>query len=157
MSKKPAPIQPVFIDYNKDIAKSNLSNGIPVIYNANKENATFDLYYTFDMGSNNNKLIPIALDYLKYLGTNKYNPAQLQEEFYKLACSFDVIAKEEQTYLTLTGLSDNFTKALDLFEHTLANVQANQEALDNLVQDMIKQREDAKLNKGVILRKGLVN
>jgi predicted Zn-dependent peptidase len=157
MNKKPAPIQPVFIDFNKDITKANLSNGISVVYNANKENATFDLYYTFDMGSNNNKMIPIALDYLKYLGTSKYTPAQLQEEFYKLACSFDVITREEQTFLSLSGLSDNFTKALDLFEHMLANVQANQDALNNLVGDMIKQREDAKLNKGVILRKGLVN
>ncbi|HXU26844.1 MAG TPA: insulinase family protein [Bacteroidia bacterium] len=157
MNKKPAPIQPVFIDYNKDITKANLSNGISVVYNANKENATFDLYYTFDMGSNNNKMIPIALEYLKYLGTSKYTPAQLQEEFYKLACSFDVITREEQTFLSLSGLSDNFTKALDLFEHMLANVQPNQEALTNLVGDMIKQREDAKLNKGVILRKGLVN
>jgi predicted Zn-dependent peptidase len=157
MAKKPAPIQPLFIDYNKDITKANLSNGISVVYNANKENATFDLYYTFDMGSNNNKLLPIALEYLKYLGTSKYTPAQLQEEFYKLACSFDVVSREEQTFLSLSGLSDNFTKALDLFEHTLANVQPNQEALTNLVGDMIKQREDAKLNKGVILRKGLVN
>src|ERR1700757_2145676 len=157
MNKKPAPIQPVFIDYTKDITKANLSNGISVVYNANKENATFDLYYTFDMGSNNNKMIPVALEYLKYLGTSKYTPAQLQEEFYKLACSFDVIARDEQTFLSLSGLSDNFTKALDLFEHMLANVQANQEALNNLVGDMIKQREDAKLNKGVILRKGLVN
>ena len=157
MNKKPAPIQPVFIDYTKDITKANLSNGISVVYNANKENATFDLYYTFDMGSNNNKMIPIALEYLKYLGTSKYTPAQLQEEFYKLACSFDVITREEQTFLSLNGLSDNFTKSLDLFEHMLANVQANQEALNNLVGDMIKQREDAKLNKGVILRKGLVN
>jgi predicted Zn-dependent peptidase len=157
MNKKPSPIQPVFIDYNKDITKATLSNGISVVYNANKENATFDLYYTFDMGSNNNKMLPIALEYLKYLGTSKYTPAQLQEEFYKLACSFDVVSKEEQTYLSLSGLSDNFTKALDLFEHTLANVQPNQEALNNLVGDMIKQREDAKLNKGVILQKGLSN
>ena len=157
MNKKPAPIQPVFIDFNKDITKANLSNNIPVVYNANKENATFDLYYTFDIGSNNNKMLPIALAYLKYLGTSKYTPAQLQEEFYKLACSFDVVSQEEQTYLSLTGLSDNFTKALDLFEHTLANVQPNQEALNNLIQDNIKEREDAKLNKGVILRKGLSN
>ena len=157
MNKKPEPIQPKFIDYDKDITKTTLSNNIPLIYNANKENATFDLYYTFEMGSVHNKLLPIALEYLKYLGTTKYNPAQLQEEFYKLACSFDVISREEQTFLTLTGLSDNFTKALDLFEHTLSNVQPNQEALNNLVLDLIKQREDAKLNKSVILRRGLYN
>jgi predicted Zn-dependent peptidase len=157
MIKKPAPIQPVFIDYNKDIAKATLSNNVPLIYNTNKENGTFDMYYLFDMGSNNNKMLPIAMDYLKYLGTSKYTPAQLQEEFYKLACSFDVVAQEDQTYLSLSGLSDNFTKALDLFEHTLANVQPNQEALDNLIQDNIKQREDAKLDKATILRRGLSN
>ncbi len=167
MANKPEPIQPVFINYDKDIAQTSLSNNIPVLYNANKENATFDLYYTFDMGSNNNRLLPIALQYLQYLGTNKYTPAQLQEEFYKLACSFDVTPHDEQTFrlfnpdeqtlLTLSGLSDNFTKALDLFEHTLANVQVNQTALDNLIQDMIKQRNDAKLNKGIILRRGLAN
>ncbi len=157
MIKKPAPIQPVFIDFNKDITKGNLSNNIPIIYSQNKENATFDLYYTFDIGSNNNKMLPIALEYLKYLGTDKYTPAQLQEEFYKLACSFDVVSQEDQTYLSLNGLSDNFTKAVGLFEHTLANVQPNQEALNNLIQDNIKQREDAKLDKGIILRKGLSN
>ncbi|MHB8261023.1 MAG: M16 family metallopeptidase [Bacteroidia bacterium] len=167
MLNKPEPIQPVFIDFDKDIAKANLSNNISVLYNANKENATFDLYYTFDMGSNNNRLLPIALQYLQYLGTNKYTPAQLQEEFYKLACSFDVTPHDEQTFrvfnpqeqtlLTLSGLSDNFTKALDLFEHTLANVQPNQEALDNLIQDMIKQRGDDKLSKRIILQKGLAN
>jgi predicted Zn-dependent peptidase len=157
MNSKPAPIEPVFIDFNKDITKTSLSNNVPLIYNQNKENATFDLYYLFDMGSNNNKLLPIAMDYLKYLGTTKYTPAQLQEEFYKLACSFDVDCNDEQTFLSLTGLSDNYTKALDLFEHTLANVQPNQEALDNLISDLIKQREDAKLNKDVILRRGLAN
>ena len=167
MANKPEPIQPMFIDYDKDIAKTNLANNIPVLYNANKENATFDLYYTFDMGSNNNRMLPIALNYLQYLGTNKYTPAQLQEEFYKLACSFDVTPHDEQTFrlfnpeeqtlLTLSGLSENFAKALDLFEHTLANVQVNQEALDNLILDMIKQRNDAKLNKAIILRKGLAN
>ena len=157
MNKQPEPIQPVFIDFDKDIAKASLSNNVPIIYSTNKENATFNLYYMFDIGSNNNKALPIAMEYLKYLGTSKYTPAQLQEEFYKLACSFDVVSREEQTYLSLNGLSDNFIKALDLFEHTLANVQPNQEALDNLMQDMIKQREDAKLNKGIILRRGLLN
>jgi len=102
-------------------------------------------------------MLPIALAYLKYLGTSKYTPAKLQEEFYKLACSFDVVSQEEQTYLLLNGLSDNFTKALDLFEHTLANVQPNQDALNNLIKDNIKEREDAKLDKATILRRGLSN
>lgn len=157
MEKKPAEIAPVFIDYNKDIHKAALKNGIAVMHNTNNENATFEMYYTFDMGSNNNRLIPIAIEYSKYLGTDKYNAAELQQEFYKLACSFDAFSGEDQTALILTGLSDNFGKALDLLEQFLAKAKPDQAALDNLVNDLIKQRNDAKLNKRMILQKGLVN
>lgn len=157
MAKKPTEIAPVFIDYNKDITKTALKNGTQVLYNENKENATFEMYYTFDMGSNNNRLLPVAIEYSKYLGSDKYNAAQLQQEFYKLACSFDVFASEEQTWLMLTGLSENYNKALDLLEDFLRHPKADKEALDNLVGDLIKQRSDAKLSKRIILQKGLVN
>jgi predicted Zn-dependent peptidase len=157
IEKKPEPIAPVFVDYDKDITHLGLKNGTPILYNENKENATFEMYYTFDMGSNNNKLLPIAMEYLKYLGTDTYTPAKLQEEFYKLACSFDVFSSDDQTWLMLTGLSENFNKALELLEHTLGKVKPEKEALDNLVSDMIKQRNDAKLNKRMILQRGLLN
>jgi predicted Zn-dependent peptidase len=157
MDKKPVEIAPVFADFNKDITHSALKNGTPVLYTENKENATFDLYFTFDMGSNSNRLVPIAMEYLKYLGTDKYSPSKLQEEFYKLACSFDVFSSEDQTWMMLTGLSENFPKALELFEHFLQKAQPNQEALDNLIGDIQKQRTDAKLSKRTILQRGLLN
>ncbi|MBL7882714.1 MAG: insulinase family protein, partial [Bacteroidia bacterium] len=37
-------IEPVFIDYN-NIKKFNVRNNIPVLYNVNDENKTFDMYY----------------------------------------------------------------------------------------------------------------
>ncbi len=157
MEKKPAEIAPQFVDFNKDIARANLKNGITVLHNANNENATFEMYYTFDMGSSNNRLLPIAIEYSKYLGTDKYNPAQLQQEFYKLACSFDAFSTEDQTGLILSGLSENFPKALELMEELLAKAKPDQEALNALIDDQIKQRNDAKLNKRAILNRGLVN
>ncbi|HXB41395.1 MAG TPA: insulinase family protein [Bacteroidia bacterium] len=157
MANKPAEIAPVFLNFDKDITKTNLKNGTTVLHAANIENATFEMYYTFNMGSNNNKLLPIAIEYAKYIGTDKYNAAKLQEEFYKLACSFDAFSTEDQTALTLTGLSDNFGKAIDLLEQFLTNAKPDQQALDNLINDLIKQRNDAKLSKRTILQKGLVN
>jgi len=157
MANKPADIAPVFLDFEKDITKVNLKNGLSVLHNANKENATFEMYYMFDMGSNNDRLLPIAIEYAKYLGTDKYDAAQLQQEFYKLACSFDAFSGEEQTAMILSGLSENFTKALDLLEHFLTNAKPDQQALDNLISDLIKQRNDAKLSKRVILQRALVS
>ncbi len=157
MANKPAEIAPVFLDFDKDVTKTNLKNGITVLHSANTENATFEMYYTFNMGSNSNKLLPIAIEYSKYLGTDKHNAAQLQQEFYKLACSFDAFSTEDQTALILSGLSDNFNKAIELLEQFLAHAKPDQQALDNLINDLIKQRNDAKLSKRVILQRGLVN
>jgi predicted Zn-dependent peptidase len=148
-------IEPVFLDYTKDIQKIKLTNNIPVLYNANTENKTFDMYYVLDMGTNNNKKLDVAVNYLKYLGTKTHTAAELQQEFYKLGCSFDVYAGEEQIWVSLSGLTENIEKATKLFEDLLANAQPNDEALKNVVSDILKKRDDAKLNKGEILYGGL--
>ncbi len=151
------PIEPAFIDYEKDIAKFTIKSNIPVLYYKNSENSTFDMYYVFDMGSNNDKVLPIAIEYLPFLGTAELSSKQVQEEFYKLGCSFNVFNSADQVYVSLSGLSENADKAIDLFENLLNNPKADDEALENLIADKLKEREDAKLNKGVILRQGLVS
>ena len=88
-------IEPVFIDYNKDIQKISLKNNIPLLYTANTENKTFEMFYILDMGTNNNNKLDVAVNYLKYLGTKDLSAAALQQEFYKLGCSFDVYAGDK--------------------------------------------------------------
>jgi predicted Zn-dependent peptidase len=151
------PIEPVFIDYAKDIRKLNAKNNIPVLYNANTENKTFALYYIFNMGSNNERKLGIAIDYLKYLGTDKLSAADLQQEFYKLGVNFGVYSSEDETWVSMGGLTENFEKAIKLFEDLLANAQPNEEALKSLVSDYLKKRQDAKLNKNEILFNALSN
>jgi len=143
-AQKTEPIEPVFLDYAKDIVSFNIKDDIHVNYLKNAENPTFSLYYLFDMGSNHNKKLGIALSYLKYLGTSKLTPAQVQQEFYKTGCSFDVSTSEDQVYVTLSGLSENMEKGLALFETLLSDAQPNTEALANLIDDLIKKRGDNK-------------
>jgi len=90
ISRKPAEINPVFVDYDKDIKKFKIEDSIQVLYNENKEDKTFNLYYVFDMGNNNDKKLANAINYLQFLGTSKLTPAQVQQEFYKAGCSFGV-------------------------------------------------------------------
>lgn len=132
ITKKVADIQPVFIDYNTDIKKFNIKNNIQVLYTPNTENKTFAMYYAFDMGSNQNKKLEIAINYLKYLGTKDLTAAQVQEEFYKLGCSYSVNAGEDQILISIAGLTENIEKATKLLENLLANAQPNEEALKAL-------------------------
>lgn len=152
LNKEVAPIQPVFLDYNKDIKKFNIKNNIQVIYTPNTENKTFAMFYLFDMGTNQNKKLKIAIDYLPYLGTKDLTPAQVQEEFFKLGCSYGVSVTDEQAWVSINGLTENSEKATKLLENLLANAQPNDEALKGLVSDIQKSRADAKLNKGEIMK-----
>jgi predicted Zn-dependent peptidase len=150
-------IQPKFLDYSKDIQQFSVRKNIPVFYNQNTEDKTFSLYFLLDMGSNHNKKLPIAIQYLPFLGTSKYSPEQLQQEFYKLACSFGVFNSDDQVYVFLNGLTENSEKALELFESLLNDAKPNPTALTNLAGDIIKKRSDAKLDKNTILWEGMFN
>lgn len=144
-------IQPRFLDYDKDIKQTTLKNGIKVRSVKNESNDLFTLYYVFDMGKFNNIKIDLALDYLPFLGTSKYTPAEVQQEFYKIGCDFDVFGGDERVYVYMDGLSENFEAGMKLFEHLLSDAQPQEEPLKNLISDELKDRADAKLSKSNIL------
>jgi predicted Zn-dependent peptidase len=140
------PIEPVFLDYDKDLSKLTVKNALPLLYKQNTTNPLFSLYYVFEMGNNHNKSLGTAFSYLNYLGTSTKTAEEIKSELYKLACSFSVQATNERVYVYISGLSDNFDKALAIMEERLADSKADAEAYNNLVVDVLKSRADAKLN-----------
>lgn len=156
-SMKSENIPAKFCDFKNDIQHTQLKKGVQVDYIKNELNKTFSLSYIFDMGTDNNKLLGLAFDYLPYIGTDKYSAAQLKQEFYKLGLSFSVNSSRDQVYVTLSGLEENLEAGVKLFEHLLANAKPDQQVYDVMVQDILKKRMDAKLDKGTILWSGLLN
>ncbi|MFN4082950.1 MAG: M16 family metallopeptidase [Bacteroidia bacterium] len=155
-SMKVPPIQPRFINFEKEITLTTLGN-VPVYYIKNTNNALFSLYYVLDMGKFNDLKLPIAVNLLQFLGTDKYTPEQISMEFFNLACDYGVNVGNEQVYVYLSGLTENFDKALQLFEHLLLNAKPDQNALNSLVERTLKSRADSKKNKGVIFWQALQN
>lgn len=157
LAKPTAPVEPVFLDFKRDIEQTALKNGIPVFYKRNEENELFEMTYILNMGTTAEKKLGVALPYLEYLGTSKLTPNQIKEEFYKLGCSFSASASEDEVYVRLSGLQENFAKALELFESLLADAQPDPTALANLVQDILKSRANQKLNKSIILNRAMAS
>lgn len=145
-----APIAPVWLDFEKDIAKNKLG-AADVLSVKNTDNSLFRLYYYFDSGKWNNKLLPLAAEYLEYLGTKDKSPEAISKEFYKLASSFDVNAGNEETYVTLEGLNENFSRTAALFEDLIRNCRPDQEAMNAYKTRLKKARANAKQNKGTIM------
>ncbi len=152
-----AEMQPVFVDYTHDINRMALSNGVEVLYLPNTENDLFQLYYVFDMGKRNDLKLQVAINYLKYLGTNTKSAEQLSKEFFNLGCQFNISSGDEQVWVSLTGLRESLEPALQLFENLLANAKPDEKALNDMVAQDLKIRADDKLDKRRILYGGLYN
>lgn len=143
------PISPVWLDYKKDLKRAMAGNA-EVLYVQNKDNSIFNLYYYFDMGTWNNKLLSLALQYLQYIGTDKYSAEDITKQFYNIACSFSASAGSETTTISVTGLQENFGKAVALLEDLIRNCKADTAALSGLKNRLMKARANNKLNKNAI-------
>ena len=150
-------LNPIYDDYSREITIDSLKSGVKLYHVENKSNETFSLNYILEMGAYSDKEMAMAVEYLEYLGTDKYSANELQLELFKLGLYYDVYAAQERVYVTLSGLDESIEEGIQLFEHILANVQPDTIALENTILDKLKEREDAKLSKRSILYGGLLN
>lgn len=147
---KPLPnVQPQFLDYAKDIQRSTLGNA-EVLYVPNKENGLFRLTYRFDQGNWNDKLLGMAAQYIQFVGTDKMSAEDISKEFYNLACNFNIAVNNEETIVSISGLQENFDKAVSLFETLIRNAKPDEAALAGLKNRTEKSRLNNKLNKQAI-------
>lgn len=154
---KSPELKPQFIDYKTAIKSTKTENGIEVSYVNNPNNDIFNLNIIFDMGKDHDPMVSLAANYLDYLGTDKYSPDQLKQEFYKIGISYSVFSSNDRTYLSISGLKENLDAGLALLEELWDNAQPNQKAYDKYVESILKDRQDSKTQKGNILFSGLMS
>ena len=142
---KVEPIEPVFVDYEKSLSKFNV-NEIDVLYVHNRLNDLSELTYQFNIGKQNDPALEFAADYLEYLGTPTRSAEEIAQEMYQLACSFSISAGNVYTSIDIEGLSENIPAAMEIVEDLIYNAVPDEEILESLKEDMLKEREDAKLS-----------
>jgi zinc protease len=146
---------PMFVDFKEAITTDKIGGKVPVNYLHNDVNELYSMYYLFELGSFNDKLIPLAFDYLPYLGTNDMNAADVQKEMFKLGLGFRVFSSDDRSYIIVDGLEENFEEGVAFFENLLNNVVVDEKSYEEMVRGMLKKRSDKKLNKGQILFRGM--
>lgn len=148
-------IKPVWLDYQNDIQRAKAGN-LDLLAVQNKDNSLFRLYYRYEMGSWNNKLLPLAAQYLQFLGTGDKTAEDFSKAFYKLASSYSISAGSEITTISFNGLQENFNETVKLYENLLANCKPDEAALASLKARIKRSRENTKSNKSAIMQ-GLIS
>jgi predicted Zn-dependent peptidase len=141
---KVEPIQPQFVDYQRDLTVSTVKKGLPLLYKHNEENQLFTLTFRYDFGHEDDNRYDVATNYLDYVGTDKLSATDIKQQFYKLACNYSVSVNADNLTVSLSGLSENMSEALKLLEHVLQNAKGDKESYDQMVDLLLKERDDAK-------------
>ena len=140
------PIQPRFVDYEKDLNISKTGSDQPLYYVKNQTNGLFELVFYYDFGQSADRRFDVASDYFKLLGTDKLSAAEVRQKFYELACDCYVNVNAENISVGLYGLSENMEPAIALLQDMLQNAKVDKEAYNEMVNVTLKNRNDAKKN-----------
>ena len=143
---KVKPIEPKFVDFKKDLSFGQISDGIPFVYVKNTEKGSSVLDLRYEFGTDADLRYAYAAGYLGYLGTDSLTNEQLKQQFYKLACDYQVSVGQRNIDLIITGLSENIPEALRLFMHVIQCAKADNDAWQQYVALEEKNRIDSKAN-----------
>jgi predicted Zn-dependent peptidase len=147
-------IQPVFVDYGKDIRKDAV-NGVPLYYVRNPQNSLFTLTFLLKRGKAQDRMLDPALSYMTFAGTASRSATAISQEYFKLGCAFGYTVDDNETKITVSGLQEHFQEALVLTESYFRDLQADKEALGKYIGQEKVSREDLLNDKNAILQLGM--
>ena len=147
-TQKSAPLPKLdVIDFKKDFSILPMTNGDRLFYSNRPSpvNGTlFSLKIYVDAGSHHDPLLPLAIQYLDFLGTEKYDAKVLRREFYNNAVSFSFSCGDRRGSLNLSGFGSKMKRALELANHFLQNVKPDEKAWQDFVTRTMHDRAEVK-------------
>lgn len=143
-----APIEPVFVDYEKDLSKSEFKKGIEMIYKKNENNDIVNTTFRFNIGNSTDPALGFAFEYLSYLGTPTRSAEEFALEEYTIAGNHNFGVSDNVMTVAVNGLSENLGHMLDITEDLMLSAIPNEEILENLKQDELMARQMSKANQG---------
>ncbi len=142
------PIEPVFVDFDKDMSRSEFSKGIEMLYKQNENNDIVNVTFRFYTGKSTNPAISMAFDYLSYLGTPTHSASDLALKEYQLAGNHSFNVADNMFTFSVSGLAENMGQMLDLVEDLMLNAIPDNDILDNLKNDELMSRQMSKASQG---------
>jgi zinc protease len=150
-------IAPVFVDFNTAITRKKLREGVELNTIKTENSELFSAYYVVQAGKDNIRKMPLAVNYLPYVGTSKHTATELKQELYRYGLSTSVYSSDTRSYVYVSGLNRNLEKGIQLLEEIINSSLPDTAAYKEYAERIIKERNDAKLNQDNILFSGLWN
>lgn len=152
LAMKPVEVKVPFPDFKKEITKGKIGTN-ELLYVKNTENDIFSFYYVVPIGYKHKPALRVLEQYFGYAGASGYSAEQYDKELYKIACSVGFSVREEETFISLSGLNENLAAGYRLLKDKLKFLQSDETILTSVKELILKERDDAKKNPNAILGK----
>lgn len=136
-------IQPQFLDYDKDLSRSLLPNGVELLYRRNTADDLSSLVFIANKGTDQDPYLEFASDMLGYLGTSSLSTDEYQQALYREAAEAYVGSGANESEFFLYGLNESLPAAMALMEEHVLTAKPDDNVLKELVKDHIKAHNDA--------------
>ena len=136
-------IQPQFLDYDKDLSRSLLPNGVELLYRQNTADDLSSLVFIANKGTDQDPYLEFASDMLGYLGTSSLSTDEYQQALYREAAEAYVGSGANESEFFLYGLNESLPAAMALMEEHVLTAKPDDNVLKELVKDHIKAHNDA--------------
>ncbi len=122
-----------FVNFNNDVKLLKLKDKVNLYYSNNPINNIFSFTAKYGIGYYKNPLLEYSVKY-----TKKTASSQLNKEIEKLGCRYSFSDSEDYMTIYLTGLEENFEKAIELLNRIVNNAINNQNIDKKIFGDFIK-------------------
>lgn len=151
-SVKVQPIEPKWVDYNKDFKALSYAPGTVMYHTNNPINDIFGFSVSYDYGNKHYKGFCEVMDELNFAGTGNMTPEQVKEELFKMGVNLSYSCGDYGFTMSMSGLDSEFEKALSLGEKVLWSATLDENHLKNKVKNILTNRVDAKKDHNTLRR-----
>lgn len=156
LGRKVKPIQPVFPDLSALARGISLSPGVTLrAYPGVDVEGYFKLAWVFDIGKDNDPALSVLAAYFPYLGAGDWDGARMRQELFKAGLQIHANCDNDRFTLTLSGLEESFAQGVAIINRLFTDARADEQALTNLIEDIILRRENEKKDKRVLLTRAM--
>ena len=145
-------IEPVYVDPETDYEIVTYDQGVKLYYAPNPLNDLFSFSILVEFGTHENNKLPFATRLIDKSGTGQYSAEELKKEWYKLGSSFGISAGDNETFVRISGLDENFQPTLDLLLSLLHEPTVDPATLETLKEIALVSRADEKKSSQAVAR-----
>ena len=131
---------PEFIDFQKDLRKLNVDQGLSVYTVKNPTNSLFTLTLKVPVGEWHDSSLLLLAKLFQEGGTEKESPEDIKKYFYSNAGQYSMDVGRNETSIVLKGLDKNLPQTFSKLLNLLKNFKVDEKKMKTQIGIMIEER-----------------